>query len=70
MKYILFIILSFISPFIMCALLGIGAHLMQWSPKQLGKLNKYKAGRIFAKMVSIIVSIIGLLILIFVSIAW
>ena len=63
MKIVLYIILFLISPFIMMALLSTSAHLMQWASKQLDKLNKYKIGKVFAKIVGIVASIIGLLII-------
>ena len=63
MKYILFVIIILISPFVTIALLSICAHLIQWMSKQLNKLNKYKAGKIFVKVVTAIASIIGLLIM-------
>ena len=47
------------------ALLSTSAHLMQWASKQLDKLKANKAGKVFAKIVGIIASIIGLLIIAF-----
>ena len=65
MKIILYIILFLISPFVMMALLSIISYLIQWVSKQLDKLNKYKTGKIFAKVVTVIASVIGLLIITF-----
>ena len=65
MKIVLYIILFLISPFIMMALLSTSAHLMQWASKQLYKLKANKAGKAFAKIVGIVASIIGLLIIAF-----
>lgn len=65
MKIVLYIILFLISPFIMMALLNTSAHLMQWVSKQLDKLKANKAGKVFAKIVGIVASVIGLLIIAF-----
>lgn len=65
MKIILYIILFLISPFVMMALLSIISYLIQWVSKQLDKLKEYKAGKIFAKAVSIIATVVGLLIITF-----
>ena len=65
MKIVLYIILFLISPFIMIALLSTSAHLMQWASKQLDKLKANKAGKVFAKIIGIVASIIGLLIIAF-----
>ena len=47
------------------ALLSTSAHLMQWVSKQLDKLKANKAGNVFAKIIGIVASIIGLLIIAF-----
>ena len=49
----------------MIALIRTRKHLMQWASKQLDKLKANKAGKVFAKIIGIVASIIGLLIIAF-----
>ena len=65
MKILLYSFLIVMGPIIIMALLAIGASLVKWVSKQLGKLKKYKTGKMFVKTVEFIGSLIGLLILAF-----